>query len=172
MNFIESFEKELYDSGAMDVYKIIRQKIIELKKDSGFECKRCGLCCTTFIGLSEEDFFYMKEKGINLEGIKMMEFSDGSLIPVGLKNKLDDRGRKTVNCFYKEDKLCKIHPNNPLTCHTFPFVVNISSKLFFVHASCSFIQENPQGFAVRVKLVDEINDLIKYYHDALANFIG
>ncbi|KKK42627.1 hypothetical protein LCGC14_1210970 [marine sediment metagenome] len=84
MNYINHIEKELNDSGAMDNYKIIRQKIIELKKISGFECKKCGLCCTPFIGLSDEDFFYMKEKGVNVEGIKMLEISDGSLIPGGI----------------------------------------------------------------------------------------
>ena len=59
MNFIERCEKVLYESGAMDIYKTIRQKILEIKINSGFECKKCGLCCSPLVGLSEDDFFYI-----------------------------------------------------------------------------------------------------------------
>ena len=46
----------------------------------------------------------MKEKGVNIEGVKMLETSDGSFIPEDLKHKLSNRGIETGICFYKVDK--------------------------------------------------------------------
>lgn len=175
MKLIEIIEKELYESGAMDIYKRLRQKIDELKKSCGFKCKICGSCCTPKVDLSEEDFFYMKEKGVNLEGVKMLKFSDGSSMPSKeLKHKLSRLGLNTGICFYEEEKsgktFCKIHPNNPLVCHSFPFVVNLSTKFFMIKENCTWMEENFEGFAVEVKYVDEIKDLIEEFYYALENY--
>ena len=147
----------------MDIYKLIRQKVKELKVSCGFECKMCGSCCTPNAGLSEEDFFYMNENGVNLEGIKIVKYSDGSLMPTDLKHKLNKYGGKTGICFYEEEKsektICRIHPNNPLVCQSFPFVVNLATKFFMIKDSCTWMRENFGGFSVKVKYVEEIKDL-------------
>lgn len=178
MNFLEQIEKELYNSGAMDIYKLIRQKVSELKKIIGFKCKSCGSCCTPSVGLSEEDFFFMKEMNINLEGIKMYQLSNGSLIPQeDLKYKIrkdgKDWGTRGIY-FYEEERsqktFCRIHPNNSLVCHSFPFVVNLSKKSFFIKMSCTWMEDNLQGFAVEVKYADEIKALIEDFHEALENY--
>lgn len=162
----------------MDIYKLIRKKVGKLKKKSGFKCKICGSCCTASAGLFDEDFIYMKKKGVNLKGIKTLEFSDGSLMPLDLKHKLGKFGLETGICFYEKEvgkgkskKIkCSIHPNNPLVCHTFPFVVNLSTKFFMVKDSCTWMKENYKSFSVNIKKVDEIRDLIEGFHIALKNY--
>ncbi len=176
MKLIEIIEKELNESGAMDIYKRIRLKIDELKTSCGFECKMCGRCCTPNVDLSEEDFFYMKEKKANLEGVETWKASDGSLMPKkSLKHKLGSLGYKNTGiCFYEVEKsektLCKIHPNNPLVCHSFPFVVNLSTKFFMIKDSCTWMKENFEFFSVKIKYVKEIRDLIEEYWYALERY--
>ena len=173
MKLIEIVEKELNESGAMDIYKRIRQKIDELKISCGFECRMCGRCCTPNVDFSEDDFFYMKEKGANLEGVETWKTSDSSLMPLkSLKHKLTKFGfGNTGICFYEEEKpektLCKIHPNNPLVCHSFPFVVNLSDKFFIIKENCTWMRENFENFSVEIKYVEEIRYLIEEYWYAL-----
>lgn len=172
MNLSERFERELNNSGAMDIYKLIRQKISKLKEICGFKCKMCGTCCTPSPGFLEEDFYFMKKEGANLDGINMWESPRGDLIPTNLKHK----GRGNTGICYYEDRrtekvLCQIHPNNPLICFTFPFVVNLNNKQFFIHKSCTWLEENSEGFAVEVKFAEEIRALIKEYHNSLENYI-
>ena len=171
MKTSEIIKKELYESGAMDIYNRIRQKIKDLKKSCGFECKMCGNCCTPNVNFSEVDFFYMKEKGANLEGVETWKASNGSLIPKkSLKHKLSKLGfGSTGICFYEKEKpeitLCKIHPNNPLVYHSFPFVVNLSDKLFTIKENCTWMKKNYENFIVEIKFVEEIKDLIvEYWH--------
>lgn len=176
MKTSEIIKKELYESGAMDIYKRIRLKIDELKTSCGFDCKMCGNCCTPNVDLSEEDFLYMKEKKANLEGVETWKASDGSLMPKkSLKHKLGSLGyRNTGICLYEEKKpeitLCKIHPNNPLVCHSFPFVVNLSNNFFMIKENCTWMEENYEKFAVEIKSVEEIKDLIKEYWHALEKY--
>jgi len=102
MKLIERFKKEIYESGAMDIYKLIRQKVNELKNYCGFDCKMCGSCCTPTAGIFEEDFFYLEERGVNLEGVKTLELSDGSLMPQDLRYKLNKFGNETGNVSMKK----------------------------------------------------------------------
>ncbi len=70
----------------------------------------------------------------------------------------------------KEITLCKIHPNNPLVCHSFPFVVNLSDKFFMIKENCTWMKENYENFAVEINSVEEIKDLIEEYWYALEKY--
>ena len=175
MKLIDQIERELYESGAMDIYKKIRQKVNKLKTIYGFKCKMCGRCCTPDVGLTHADYFYMKEKNVNLEGIEVFKYSDGSLIPKKtFKHKSNKYGSITGICFYEhkisERTICTIHPNNPLVCHSFPFVVNLENSLFIVKEVCTWMQWNFEKFAILLKYFDEIKDLIKEYYTVLEQY--
>ena len=110
----------------MDPYELMRKKIDILKELDGFKCYRCGFCChgpkNPITGLDVE---YMKEKGVDLNGI-IVE-GNGYYIR---------RELRTIDhcCYYfdKKSNLCKIHPYNPMLCYTYPLVVNVDlNDLYF-----------------------------------------
>ncbi|KKN25528.1 hypothetical protein LCGC14_0883950 [marine sediment metagenome] len=107
----------------MEKYELMRNKIDEIKKEEGFKCLKCGDCCHGLKNpISELDYIYMKENGVDLDGIEIEDtlFSRRNL-------KIIDN-----HCFYYEEnsKTCKIHPYNPMLCWTYPFVVNLNSTTF------------------------------------------
>ena len=50
---------------AFELYKRLRNKIDEVKKEVGFKCKMCGTCCTQNIPVIFEDLWFMKENGVS-----------------------------------------------------------------------------------------------------------
>jgi len=109
----------------LNKYERIKEAIDRIKEKDGFQCLKCGSCCHGPPNpVSESDIEYMKEKGVDLEGIEIE--GTGHIRSRQLKI-LEDH-----LCYYyeKESKTCRIHPHNPLLCYTYPFVVNIGSGTF------------------------------------------
>lgn len=102
-------------------YEEMRREIDLIKEKDNFKCQKCGLCCSgLFDLLSDLDLEYMKEKEVDLTGITV----DSCNIRL-----------KTIDCqcyyYNKKTKKCKIHPYNPMLCHTYPFVANIDTNEFY-----------------------------------------
>ncbi|MHA2336146.1 MAG: YkgJ family cysteine cluster protein [Candidatus Hodarchaeales archaeon] len=109
----------------MDLYEKMKKEIDNLKQQVGFNCYKCGSCCRGPKNpISRLDVEYMEEKGVNLNGVEIEE------IRYGVYGNL-----KVVDycCYYfdSESNICTIHPNNPLLCYTYPFVVRIDNDTIF-----------------------------------------
>ncbi len=114
-----------------------RDKIDQLKEEVGFKCKMCGSCCTHNIPIFFEDYYYMKNNHVSLEGLDISKNDEGILLYLKMLSK--KRGELTTSiCFYEnqENRKGSIHPYNPLICHSFPFVCNLDrfkeEDVFFI----------------------------------------
>ena len=104
----------------------------------------------------------MEENDANLDGIQWYQSSNGiNFMPKeNLKYKLRKNGKDWGNtgiCFYEKESnetvYCKIHLYNPLTCHTFPFVVNLSTKFFMIKGSCKWMKKISKDFPRMLKML-------------------
>lgn len=155
---------------AFEIYKELRDKIDQLKKEVGFKCKMCGSCCTHNIPIIFEDYYYMKDNHVSLEGLKVSKNERGILYYLKM---LSNKGELTTGvCFYEdqEDNKCSIHPYNPLICYSFPFVCNLErfkeEDVFFIHKSCSWMKENFDRFFIKLEQREQILELIRKFREA------
>ena len=111
----------------MELYERIRDEIDLLKKADNFSCQRCGSCCHGPSNpITALDLKFMKEKGIDLNGI---DFEGKGFYARGELKVVEPEGC----CYYYDidTRSCKIHPYNPLVCYTYPFVVRIDNSDFY-----------------------------------------
>lgn len=121
----------------------------------------CGSSCTQNIPIFFEDYYYMKDNHVSLEGLKVSKNEEGILFYLKMSSK--KRGGLTTDvCFYEdeENRKCSLHPYNPLICHSFPFVCNLDrfkeEDVFFIHKSCSRMRENFNRFFIKLEQREQI----------------
>lgn len=153
-----------------EIYKELRDNIDRLKEEVGFKCRKCGSCCTQNIPIFFEDYYYMKDNYVSLDGLSVSKNEKGVLYRLKMHS---NKGELTTGiCFYEDqdNKKCSIHPYNPLTCHSFPFVCNLDNfkveDVFFVHKSCSWMEENFDKFFIMLEQREQVLELIRKFREA------
>lgn len=123
---------------------------MSLKNFTTFECSRCGTCCSVpVVPVTDGDvrricertgrkassfvrFYSPSEMDFDSESDVWIRFSYGKRA-LGLK-------RKNDACFFLNDrKLCDIYDSRPMTCRTFPYMVEFDENDLPVKASWNHI---------------------------------
>ena len=125
---MESLEAELERARGLRV-----NELADAIESIGFECTRCGACCTRE-GDDEHTATVFPDEVRDLRGASGREWRDVARpMPYGIE---DDEGEtfewalQTTACgdcvFYEESDgagACSVHPDRPLICRTYPFSV-------------------------------------------------
>ncbi|WP_458206179.1 YkgJ family cysteine cluster protein [Haladaptatus sp. NG-SE-30] len=126
---MESLEAELERARSLDA-----SDLADAIEDIGFECTRCGACCTSEADEPHTATVFPDEVR-DLQAETDYDFRDVARpMPYGLT---DGAGQtfewalQTDDCgdcrFYEEDAegmgACSVHPDRPLICQTYPFSV-------------------------------------------------
>ncbi|MFO8017303.1 MAG: YkgJ family cysteine cluster protein [Promethearchaeia archaeon] len=153
------------------LYKIIREKILELQRKAKFECLQCKKSCCTRnierIPLLKGDYELLLNNEADLGGVKLYETGQCHLLRLYKKN----------HCYYydKKEGLCTIHEIKPLYCFAFPFdfklvnmtfqgkPVNLLRSIYFPNSYCTWVEEEYKKQNLDQSLAEEVRDLIRQY---------
>ncbi|WP_049971263.1 YkgJ family cysteine cluster protein [Haladaptatus cibarius] len=132
---MQSLEAELERANALDV-----SDLADAIEDIGFECTRCGSCCTSEADDPHTATMFPDEVR-ELQDATEYDFRDVARpMPYGLSDGDDEPEGETFewalqtddcgDCrFYEEDDdglgACSVHPDRPLICQTYPFSVEL-----------------------------------------------
>ncbi len=76
----------------------------------------------------------MKENNVSTSGLNLDIYEKtGEVIGIEMKGNYSKlhKDYKGYQCYYYKDRMCSIHPYNPLMCHCFPFNYNFEDDFYF-----------------------------------------